>query len=224
MTGVTLWPQARTVARYDLLRERRRGEVLWVTVPFGAIALLLIPLAIGIDTPTLRTIGPGLYWIVVLLFGVLVTVRRTAEEAGAERALTMRLGVDPAAVFLGRSLANAGLILLFEVVVGAVAVTLYDVPLDNWPWLLAVLPAAAAGLALLGTLAGAIASGVGGAHLVPFIVAPLAVPLLLGATQALDAGFDDGTGILAWVLLMVLVDLVLLVVGVLTARPLQETR
>ncbi len=206
------------------MRERRRGEVLWVTLPFGAIALLLIPLAIGIDAPTLRAIGPGLYWIVVLLFGVLVTVRRTASDSDVDRALATRLGIDPAASFIGRAWANVGLLLVFEIVVGAVAVALYDIPMQRWPWLLIVIPAAAIGLALLGTLAGSIAAGSGGANLVPFIVAPLSVPLLLGATQALDAGLSDGTGILAWVLLMVFVDLVLLIAGILTARPLQETQ
>lgn len=225
MTARTaLWPQARAVAKRDLLRERRRGEVTWVTIPFGAVALLLIPLAIGIDTPTLQQIGPGLYWIVVLLFGVLVTVRRTAAEGPADRALTARLGIDPAAAFLGRSTANCGLLLVFEITTGVVAVALYDIELTNWPWLFAVLPLAAIGLALLGTLAGSIAAGAGGANLVPFLVAPLSVPLLLGATQALDAGLTDSAGILPWVLLMLLVDLVLLIVGVLTARPLQETQ
>ncbi|HSF84756.1 MAG TPA: heme exporter protein CcmB [Acidimicrobiia bacterium] len=223
-TQVALWPQIRAVAGRDLLRERRRGEVTWVTLPFGAIALLLIPLAIGIDAPTLRNIGPGLYWIVVLLFGVLVTVRRTGAASDADSALSARLGIDPGAAFIGKSLANLGLLLAFQIVVGAVAVVLYDIPLDRWPWLFVIIPAAGVGLALLGTLAGSIAAGSGGSNLVPFLVAPLAIPLLLGATQALDADLSDGNGILAWVLLMLFVDLVLAVVGVLTARPLQETQ
>ncbi len=220
----SLWPQVRAVAGRDLVRERRRGEVTWVTVPFGAIALLLIPLAIGIDAPTLRRIGPGLYWIVVLLFGVLVTVRRTSLEGELERTLGARLGIDPAAAFLGKAVANLGMLLAFEIVVGVVAVVLYDIELSRWPWLFAIIPAAAVGLALLGTLTGAIAAGSGGGNLVPFLVAPLAIPLLLGATQAHDAGLGRGNGILAWVLLMVFVDIVLTIVGVLTARPLQETQ
>ncbi len=218
-----MWPQIRAVAGRDLLRERRRGEVTWVTLPFGAIALLLIPLAIGTDAPTLRRIGAGLYWIVVLLFGVLVTVRRTAAEGPADRDLAHRLGIDPAASFSGRALANTSMLLVFQLVVGVVAVALYDLEISHWPWLIVVLPAAAAGLGMLGTLAGSIAAGQGGANLVPFLVAPLAVPLLLGATQALDAGLRSGGGILSWVLLMVLVDVLLAIVGVLTARPLQET-
>ena len=68
------WPQATAVAGRDLLRERRRGDVLWVTIPFGALALLLVPLAIGTDAVLLREIGPGMYWVIVMLFGVLVAV------------------------------------------------------------------------------------------------------------------------------------------------------
>nr|MDQ2788504.1 heme exporter protein CcmB [Actinomycetota bacterium] len=62
------------LAGKDLRAEARAGEALLVTVPFGAIGLLLVPLAVGTDTPLLREIGPGLYWVVVLLFGVLVTL------------------------------------------------------------------------------------------------------------------------------------------------------
>ena len=85
-----------------------------------------------------------------------------------------------------------------------------------------VVPAVAVGLALLGTLAAAVAAGTGSPTLVPFLVAPLAIPLLIGATQALDAGLAEGGGILPWVLMVLLVDVVALVLGVVTARPLQE--
>ncbi len=209
--------QAVAVAERDLRRERRRGEVAWVTIPFGAVSLLLLPLAVGVDAAMLRTIGPGLFWVVVLLFGVLVTVRRTADM-GATAGI--RLGIDPAASFLGAAAANAVLLLVFEAVVGVVAVLLYDLDLSAWPWLLVVIPGVAVGLALLGTLAAAVSSGAGSPSLVPFLVAPLAVPLLIGATQA--AGLEGGGGILPWVLMVLLVDVVALVLGVVTARPLQE--
>ena len=41
---MTFLAQASTITRRDLRRERRSGEVLWVTLPFGAVALLLVPL------------------------------------------------------------------------------------------------------------------------------------------------------------------------------------
>jgi heme exporter protein B len=217
------WTQALAVARRDVSRERRAGEVVWITIPFGAIALLLVPMAVGTDIPLLREIGPGLFWVVVMLFG-LISVRRTAAETQAQRDLMSLLGIDAGAAFTGRVLASSGMLLAFEVVIGTVAVVLYDIRLEGWPWLLLIVPCAAAGLGLLGAVAGAVTSSLNAsAALVPLLVAPLAVPLLLAATEAMDAIQTDGS-ILPWVLLMVVVDLVLAIAGVLTARPLQETQ
>ncbi len=218
------WGQAFAVARRDLFRERRAGEVVWITIPFGAIALLLIPMAVGTDLPLLREIGPGLFWVVVMLFGVLISVRRTSGETPAQRDLMSLLGVDAGAAFTGRVLASTGMLLVFEIVIGVVAVLLYDIDLHGWPWLIAIVPLAAAGLGLLGAVAGGVTASLNAsAALVPLLVAPLAVPLLLAATEAMDGIQTDGS-ILPWMLLMVVVDLALAIAGVLTARPLQETQ
>lgn len=218
-----LLAQALVAAKRDLARERRRGEVLWVTIPFGVVAMLLIPMAVGADVPRLRELGPGLYWVVVLLFGILVTVRATAADSPQQRDLNRLIGLDPAAAFAGRALASFVLLLAFEIVVGLATVALYDVSLTGWVLLPVILVVAGAGLALIGSLAAAIAANLAtGPALVPLLVAPLAVPLLLGATQALE-GLRAGNGILPWLVLMITVVLVLLIIGVVTARPLQET-
>ncbi|GMQ94132.1 MAG: heme exporter protein CcmB [Acidimicrobiia bacterium] len=215
--------QALTITRRDLLRERRSGEVMWVTLPFGAIALLLVPLAIGTDAPTLQRIGPGMFWVIVMLFGVLIAIRQTNAETTAQRDLVALTGLDPAAIFVGKAVASFLLLLVFEAVLGVVTIALYDVELIGWVILPVVLVLAAAGLALLGTLAaGIVATGRSGAALVPLLVAPMSVPILLGATQALDAIRLDRSSI-SWVLMMTIVVLLLAVVGVLSSRPLQET-
>ena len=215
--------QAVAIARRDLGRERRTGEVLWVTVPFGAIAMIVVPLAVGAATTTLERIGPGLFWAVVMLFGVLIAVRRSAAETGPQRDLLALLGVDPVAVFAGKAAATTVMLLAFEVIVGLVTVVFYNVDVGNWGWLVVLLPLASLGLGMLGTLAGSIAaSTAAGPALIPLIVAPLAVPLLLAASETVEA-LRRGTGILPWLLLMLAVDVVLSIAGVLTARPLQET-
>jgi heme exporter protein B len=224
MTTPTLFEQTMVAAKRDLARERRRGEVLWVTIPFGVVAMLLIPMAISTDAPRLRELGPGLYWVVVLLFGVLVTVRSTSADSQQQRDLNRLIGLDPAAGFAGRTLASFVLLMTFELVVGVATVTLYDVTLTGWIWLPIILVIAGAGLALIGSLAASIAGSLAtGSALVPLLVAPLAVPLLLGATQALD-GLRMGNSIIQWILLMITVVIVLMIVGVVTARALQETQ
>ena len=218
------WRQAMAVARRDLERERHAGEVAWVTIPFGAIALLLVPLAVGINQDVLARIGTGMLFVVVMLFGVLTSIRRTNIETPSQRDAIALLGIDPVAEFAGKTAASALLLLVFQVVIGAVAVALYGLDISGWWWMIVVMPLTAVGLAELGTISGAIAASVqAGPALVPLLVTPLAIPLLLGATQTV-VNIDTDGGNLSWLVLMAIVVLVLAIVGVITARPLQETR
>jgi len=57
--------------------------------------------------------------------------------------------------------------------------------------------------------------------LASLIVAPLALPLVIGASQSVGA-IDRGTSILPWTLLLVASDLALAVAGVALAKPLEE--
>ena len=209
--------------RSQLRNEARAGEVATIIIPFGAVALLVIPLAIGIDTDLLARIGPGLFWVVVLLFGVIVTHRQSASVDRPQRDLLTLLGVDPAARFAATAIASALLLLVFELAVGAITIVLYDPDLTGWGWLAVILPLVAAGLAMIGTLAASLTSGLGGrSALAPLLVAPIAIPILLGAAQATE-GLRVGAGILRWVLVLAVVDVLLMLAGVLTARPLEES-
>ena len=214
--------QALEIARKDLRLEVRAGEALLVTAPFGAVALLLVPLAIGTDVPMLRSVGSGMYWVVVLLFGVLVTLRQSAVDAPPQAALLRLSGVHPAVALAGRAAANTLLLLAFELAVLPVAVIVYDPPLDGWPWLVPVLPLVAVGLAVLGTLAGALAQGLADRTAVgPLLVVPLALPLLLSATQIVEAA-RYGASPWRWLALLALVDVVVALAVLLSARSLEE--
>ena len=219
MTG--FWRQAYEIARKDLRNEFRSGEVLMITIPFGAVAMMILPLAVGTDAALLRTIGPGIYWSIILLFGVLISVRQSADENRSQRDLLALLGIDPAARFAGGAIANALLLLIFEAVLAPVAIALYDIKLEGWLWLLPLVPLVAAGLGLLGTLASGIAGSIATSTLVPLIVVPLSVPMVLAASQIVEGLQIDAT-IVGWFLLLVVMDLLLAVIGVVSAGPLQE--
>lgn len=222
MTVASPGTQLSELVRKDLRLEVRAGEALLVTLPFGAVALMMVPLAVGTDIPLLRQLGAGLYWVVVLLFGVLVTLRQSAVDGPAQRALLQLSGIDPVVRVIGRVLANAALLLALELLLAPVAVALYDPDLSGWPWLLPVLPLLAAGLGALGTLAGGLAENLTERMSVgPLLVVPLAIPLLLGATQVLQAA-AYGRSPWPWLLLVLAVDLVVLTAVTLTARPLEE--
>src|SRR5690606_25919881 len=96
-----------------------------------------------------------------------------------------------------------------------------DLP-EGWP--LALVPGALAGIGLaqVGTLAAEVTAGLRTrTTLAPLIVAPLAVPLLIAASQALESLASDG-GILPWPVLVVAAALAPAVLGAALARPLVE--
>ena len=153
----------------------------------------------------------------------LVTVRGTAVDGPAQRDLLALLGVDPAAGFAGQTLANALLLVAFQLLLAPVAVALYDPGLAGWRWLGLTVPLVALGQAALGTLAGRLTASLPVRNtLAPLLVVPLSLPLLLAGTQAV-AGAAYGRSPAAWLLLLVATDLVVLAAGVLAAGPLEET-
>ena len=221
---IGFWRQVGLLAGRDARIEGRTLEAMAVTVPFGAAALFLIPVGLGPEPALLAEIGWSMGWIVVLLFGMFITIRQTAMEGPEERDTLTLLGVRPEARFIGRATASALLVLVFELVAGPLVLLLFDPPLPAaWGWLLLVAVLVAAGLAMVGTLIGEVTRGVrGGRNLAPLLVAPAAYPLLVAAS-AVNDGLTRGDSILNPLLLLVAADLVLAIVGVITAQPLEET-
>lgn len=210
--------QAREILRKDLMVEGRSGEVLLVTVPFGAMALLLIPLAIGTDTQRLSEIGPGMFWVVVILFGMLVTIRSTSIDPPACGDLLTMLGVDPVATYAGRAVGTTVLLVVFQAIIAPVMIVLYaPAGVDAWVMLPVIAILVAIGLAQIGTMAATITAGVRTANvLAPLLIAPLSFPMILAAAEATDL-LADGASIIRWILLLVAMDIGLAIVGVVIA-------
>lgn len=222
MTGTLPVVQLGELVRKDLRLEARTGEALLVTLPFAAVALMLLPLAVGAEMPLLEQVGQGLYWLVVLLFGALVTLRHSSVEGPAQQTLLALCGVDPVVRVAARTCANLVLLLAVEVLLAPVAIALYNPYLSGWPWLLGMLPLVATGLAALGALADGLVGGLGErVTLGPLLAVPLSLPLLLGATQVSQAA-RYGRSPWPWLLLVITVDLVLLMAAAWTAGSLEE--
>jgi len=58
--------------------------------------------------------------------------------------------------------------------------------------------------------------------LTPLLVAPLSMPLLLASAQVVEALREEAS-ILLWITLLATMNLAIAVIGVLTARPLEES-
>ena len=224
MTPPGFLRQVGWVIRKDLRVELRGGQTLWMATPFAALALLLAPLAIGTDTALLRRIGPGMLWLVVLLFGMTVTLRPASFESRPVRELLILSGLDPAAGFVGRSLASAILLLGVTLVLTPVMIVLYapaGEPL--WGWLIMLTVAGTIALGLLGSLVGTLVTGLRArTALAPLLAVPPAVPVLMATTRGTESAIARRSS-MSWLLLLVAMDLALVIAGVLLAGPLDDT-
>lgn len=221
MTG--FWKSARIIALRDLRVEVRSGEAYSVVFPFAVVATWVVPLATNASPTLLRDLAAPVYWLITLLFGMMIVFRQTALETSTQRRVLVLTGLDPAARFAGRSAASA---LILTTVAGTLlipVIVFYDYRAPTGAWLMApVIGLATVGLSLLGTLAADVTTGLRArTSLAPLLMAPLATPLLMGASQALESLIADRS-IIAWVLVLVIADLGLAAAGVMSARALEE--
>lgn len=221
---MSFWKQALEIARVDLTVERRIGNTLRITLPFAAVALMVFPLALDLRLATVSMIGIGVFWALGILFGMQVALRQSATDTRERRDLQALLGVDPAARFVGRLLSGGVLMTGFLLTLLAAMTVLFDpvVPDGGWPVLVVATLLVSIGLTELGTLAGEVTTGLSNrTMLASLIVAPLALPLIIGASQSVGA-LERDTSILPWILLLIASDLALAVAGVALAQPLEE--
>ena len=193
------------VAGKDLRIERRSGVLLWQVVPFGVMALLLMGLALGPTRAGHSNSAPGLFYLVVLLVALLMVNRSHALEATpGTRASVATLGLDPAGLFLGKSLALAIELWLTSVVLLAGSVVILHTALrgtiDATPSIAVTLGA----IACAGTLYGALTTGNDGpATLLPVLSLPAFAPLLIAGERSFSAALHGGALWEWWVISVV---------------------
>lgn len=221
------------MARKDLRIERGSRVVLGQILPFGALVLILFGLAISPDLTVLgterRTVlaqaAPGLFWMAVLFSSLLALGRSFAIEAadGNLDALKMA-GLDPAGIFVGKSVAVTVELMVLEVLLGFGAFVLYGAPLADPVLLATALLLATTAVTSAGTLYAALASGLRVRDtLVPLLVLPVLAPVLLAATLATDAAVFGPTGNgWSWTMLLGVFALLYLGIGMLSFGPIME--
>jgi heme exporter protein B len=207
---------ARVVALKDLRVEWRSRILLWQVIPFAVIALVLFGLAVGPNEGEMRKVAPGLFYLVTLLVALLMIGRSQAVEApSGTRTSVAMLGLDPAGVFLGKSLA------LFVELIGAAVLLLggvvlaLHVPLgaafSATPSVALALAALAAGGTIYGALVGDTAAH---ATLLPIIALPPFAAILIVGEKAFASAVVGGA-LARWLLLLALAVVAYLGVGVL---------
>jgi heme exporter protein B len=185
---------ARAVARKDLAVEWSSRVVINQVAPFAGVVMVMFAFALDNDG-ILQRVAPGLVWLATL-FSMLVVVQRAFAVESADGALdSLRVaGVDPGAIFLGKSIALMVQLFAMQLLLLGCAVVLYNVNMSGVGFLEAIvtLVAATCGLGFVGTLYGGLAAGVRGREtLLPLLLLPVVAPVLIGATRSLEAAFGS---------------------------------
>lgn len=220
---------AMAVMRKDLRIEWNSRILVNQVAPFAAIVMVMFGFALDNDG-ILQRVAPGLVWLAVL-FSMLVVIQRSFAVESADGALdALRVaGVDPSAIFVGKSGALFVQLLALECVLVLTAVVLYGVDPTGTGLLLAActLILATAGLACVGTLYGGLATGIRGREtLLPLLILPVVAPVLIGATRATEAAFGSGGARVSegwpWLALLAVFAVVFSVVGSIAFGPLVD--
>jgi heme exporter protein B len=222
-----MWRDTVLVAGKDLRIEARSKVALSQVAPFGVVALVMFAFALGPDRSPMAKGAPGLCWVAVLFCTVLAVQRSVSVESvdGARDGLRLS-GIDPAGLFLGKAAAVAVQLVVLEVVLGLGVILLYGARIEA-PWLIAAsCVLGTIGLAATGTLYGALSAGLRVKEtLLPFLLLPIAAPVLLAGTRVWQAGLAGGVPAdgSQWLRLLVVFDAVYVALGVVVFGPIQES-
>jgi heme exporter protein B len=173
--------------RKDLRLELRSREALPAMLLFTVSTFVLFHF--GLDRETLEgDLAAGVLWVTLLFAAVLAMNRLFVAERDEGGFDGFRLApVDRTTLFV----AKAAVLFCFLAAVELVALPVYAIlllgpsPWQAMPELLAVLVLADLGIAVVGTLVGALGIQTGAPDLiVPIITLPLLLPVVIGAAQA----------------------------------------
>jgi heme exporter protein B len=220
-----MFQEAALVAGKDLRIEARARVISQQILPFGLIVLLLFAFALDPDRGVLQRTAPGLFWVTVLLAALLGVSRSFTVEADNGARDGLRLSdLDGSSIFLGKAIALAVELLVFEALLTVGVVVLFDVHLASLLPLVLATVAATVGLAATGTLYGVLAAGIRAREtLVPVLLLPVVAPVLLGATRAWEASIDGVPGdAWPWVALLAIFAVLFVGIGMLAFGPLLE--
>ncbi|MBI3666734.1 MAG: heme exporter protein CcmB [Acidobacteria bacterium] len=207
------------IALKDLRVERRNREVINAAFSFALVVLLLFSFTFDPSGEETREMSGGLLWLVFSFAGVLVLNRSFARETSNDCLDALVAAPVPgAAIFLGKALANALLLLVLELACLPVFGIFYNVRWQvNFGWLLVVFVLGTWGFTVIGTVFSALTVNVRLRELMlPLLVFPVTVPALMASVQLTTALFS-GQPIapeLLWLRLLVGFDLIFTLLGV----------
>ena len=207
------------IYRKDLRIEWRTRDSLSAMLVFGILVVTIFNFALDLAAQDVLRLMPGVLWVAFLFAGILGLNRSFSLEQENQALHGMTLApVDAGAVFLGKMLANATFMTVFELLLLPIVILMFNLDiLDKIPALLGVMVLGTLGFATVGTTLSGIAVNTRMRDvLLPVLLFPLIFPIVIAAVEATGLILKGGSGALDdWVRLLVGCDIIFLVISVL---------
>ncbi len=203
----------------DLRIEMRTRDAIGAALVFSLLVMVIFNFALDANTPEMRRLAAGFFWVAFAFSGTLALNRSFAleKESGAGRALLFA-PVDAAGVYLGKFLANVVFLLITQLTVLPAFIVFFDASIvpDRWWALVASFLLGSVAFASVGTLFSAVASNTRMRELLlPLLFLPITVPALIASveTTSYALGATDAAG--SWFRLLIVFDVVFVTVSLL---------
>jgi len=206
------------VARKDLTSEWRTRELVPALGQFVVLALVIANFGFQIDSRNATTIAPGVLWLALVFAGLVAFGRAfAAEREQASLEAMLLTPASAAAIFAGKAIAAALLLIACEAVLLPALALLFGTPL-NVELVVAVL-LATVGMAALGCLFAAMVARVRAREvLLPLLTLPLWIPFIVAGGQAVQVAMGASGDYNQAVALLVDFDILFVVLTSLAAR------
>jgi heme exporter protein B len=204
--------QCLTVAAKDLRAEWRTKEALNASIAFSLVILILFSFAV--DPETMSDFSGGLLWLVFSFAGALVLNRSFARETQNDCLDALVASpLPPAALFVGKALANFAMLLAVECVCLPAFGLFFNIAWTTYLGSLAsVVLLGTWGLTVVGTMFSALTVNLRLRELMlPTLVYPVMIPALMAAmelTRDLLSGTPLAGDNLIWVRLLIGFDII----------------
>ena len=211
--------QAARVAWKDLRIELRSREIVYTMAFFGGLLVVVYSFTFPVDPKLVRAAAPGMLWVAIAFAGTIGLGRAFDRERENDTMRALLLAPVPRlAVFLGKAVAIAVLVLAVTAICVPVLALLLGAPLFDEPGpLVLVLVLGAIGFSVVGTVFAATLLKVRSRDvLLPVIIYPLLVPLFVAGTSATAAMIAERANLEKawyWISFLGVYDAVFLVVS-----------
>jgi heme exporter protein B len=209
---------ALAVARKDLRSEWRTRELVPALAQFVVLALVIANFGFQIDSRNAPSIAPGILWLTLVFAGLVAFGRAfAAEREQATLEAMLMTPASPVALFAGKALASAALLILCEAVMLPALALFFGTPISGEVVVAVLL--ATIGMAALGCLFAAMVARIRARELLlPLLTLPLWIPFIVAGGQAVQSAMGLGGSYDQAIALLVDFDILFLVLVSLAAR------